>query len=263
MAEDGCDSGGAIVALRQLSCGEVLFSVDVVVLRLGEFLAHRPEDLLCVGVACRAGKSCGLAQSSELWRKLLKLWFPRASTEDPDAAMAARETRERQKIDDQEIVKQLWTNIGEGVPVDFATLYSVATSSSAGGSEMHPQDIMQLLAKHSQSFKQERCPEVTGAPLFCISPGPADAERWEALNPYQDAVSLLRKGSVDKLPISPSPAAPPIGPSESAVRELDPRAAFRLFHTGLLAENLSQDRSRKGGKGRGHGTAMRSWEYLA
>lgn len=55
-------------------------------------------------------------------------------------------------------------------------------------------------------------------------------------------------------------AAKPPGGGE--VKSLDPQAAFRLFHTGLLTESLWQERSRKSGRGPSRNVPLRSWEYL-
>jgi len=256
-------SSEVVVALRQRIDSQFVFSLDGIVLRIGDYLALKPQDLLHVGVACRAIHVSGVAQSSGLWQKMLRFWYPRASLENPAVVAQAKEDRSRREREGAEILQRLFNTLGCDSPVSFVDLCRAASLPNSGGGP-NPKELLQLLARHSDKVRQTCRNGTASTTLFCLQPEHSD-EPWEAVNPFQDADALCESADLVELRQATGMvrASAEVAQDHAPhTRELDPRAAFRLFHTGLLTENLSNDRSLKGGHGRTRGKPLRSWEYL-
>mmetsp|Transcript_43094 Transcript_43094/g.78351 ORF Transcript_43094/g.78351 Transcript_43094/m.78351 type:complete len:1437 (+) Transcript_43094:93-4403(+) len=226
-----------------------------------------PAQVAVVAALCRASRE--VADGSEVWSKLLSRWYPKATLLNPDwVAQADLEKKLEEALDNDYTLAALTRRLNPD------TAYAIGDLLGALPQQTTPKALVKFMSAHPESFRQS--PD--GA-KFCVSrkADGSDLERcksWRTVNPFS-LPPMVTGGSGVTSSSGPAPAnAPPGRPTElkkltvgeprgsnldappaegqtNVCQKLDPKVAFRLYHTGLLSQRSDQSRRGK----------LEAWEY--
>jgi len=273
--EDGVLAGDRpIVSI----CSTVLFSASEEVisdtacwLRVVTCLAT-PALVAVMAAACRASRE--VADGPAVWGKLLSRWYPKATLLNPDyVAQTDLERRLEAALENDYALAALTRRLQPDVPYDIGDLLRALPQQTT------PKALIKFMSKHGDNFKQSK-----DGRRFCISRQEGDLEickDWLTVNPFTaPPVPALTNGGAESNSKS-EPAPVPMGrPSElgskplvevdksdkkdddddgvlpstpQICQQLDPKQAFRLYHTGLLSQRSDQSKRGK----------LEAWEYYS
>lgn len=271
--EDGVLAGDRpIVSI----CNTVLFSASEEVisdtacwLRVVTCLAT-PALVAVIAAACRASRE--VADGPAVWGKLLSRWYPKATLLNPDyVAQTDLERRLEAAIDNEYSLAALTRRLQPDVPYDIGDFLRALPQQTT------PKALIKFMSKHGDSFKQSK-----DGKKFCISRQEGDLEickDWSTVNPFTSPpVPAMTDGGaesnskgeptpvhmgrpselgstplveVDKSDKKDDEMVPPSAPQ--ICQQLDPKQAFRLYHTGLLSQRSDQSKRGK----------LEAWEYYS
>lgn len=270
MVEDGILQGDRPVVSI---CSTVLFSASEEVVadtaswvRVVTCLAT-PSQVSVVACLCRSSRE--VADGPEVWSKLLARWYPKATLLNPDwVAQTELEKRLEQALENDYALAALTKRLQPDMPLDIGDLLRALPQQTT------PKALVKFMSCHPENFKQS-----PDGKMFCVSRSADDlklCKDWRTVNPFQtpplpkslDALDDVPKGPGQGTAPTPAPMGRPkelkqqqaqvaTGSSDAneAPREvcqkLDPKVAFRLYHTGLLSQSSQQ--SKRG--------TLEAWEY--
>jgi hypothetical protein len=193
-----------------------------------------------------------VADGSEVWSKLLARWYPKATLLNPDwVCQTELEKRLEQALENDYALAALTKRLEPDQPMDIGDLLRALPQQTT------PKALVKFMSAHPEHFKQS-----PDGKEFCVSRTPGDLQNckdWRTVNPFQmpplpkklsgDAPAAIGNGSAT------SPAPAPLGrpkelrkqqaetaahssgePNEQpreVCQQLDPKVAFRLYHTGV------------------------------
>mmetsp|Transcript_11841 Transcript_11841/g.22932 ORF Transcript_11841/g.22932 Transcript_11841/m.22932 type:complete len:887 (+) Transcript_11841:135-2795(+) len=257
-------------------CNTVLFSASEEVisdtacwLRVVTCLAT-PALVAVIAAACRASRE--VADGPAVWGKLLSRWYPKATLLNPDyVAQTDLERRLEAALENDYALAALTRRLQPDVPYDIGDLLRALPQQTT------PKALIKFMSKHGDNFKQSK-----DGRKFCISRQEGDLEAckdWLTVNPFTvpPVPALTAAGSETNNKGEPAPVhmgrpselgskplveadksdkqndeeAPPSVPQ--VCQQLDPKQAFRLYHTGLLSQRSDQSKRGK----------LEAWEYYS
>lgn len=260
-------------------CNTVLFSASEEVVadtacwvRVVTCLAT-PAQVAVLAAACRASRE--VADGPAVWGKLLTRWYPKATLLNPDwIAQSDLEKRLEAALENDYALAALTRRLQPDTPLDIGEMLRALPQQTT------PKALIKFMSKHTEHFRQSR-----DGKMFCVSRQEGDLEKckdWLTVNPFTapPVPRVASDGASDATGKDErqGPAPVPMGrPSELGSRpmqevkhdekkeeapappqapqicqQLDPKQAFRLYHTGLLSQRT--DHSKRG--------KLEAWEYF-
>lgn len=262
-----------IVAIRNT----VLYSVSEEVvsdlacwLRVALYLTT-PSQVSILATLCRSSRE--VADGPAVWGKLLNRWYPRATLMNPDyLAQAELEKRLEAALDNDYTLAALCRGLENDTPLDIGDLLAKLPQQST------PKALVKFMSSHSDNFKQSPDGKKFAVCLKPQEGGWRQCNDWRAVNPFQappaPQMPVQSSGSSRPETGGKAPVAAPMGrptelrenerqvaasssssapavPTPAICQQLDPKQAFRLYHTGLLSQR--SDHSKRG--------KLEAWEY--
>jgi len=264
--EDGVLAGDKpIASIRStmlFSASEEVISDTAVWLRVATGLAA-PSQVVTLATLCRASRE--VADGPDVWSKLLARWYPKASLVNPDwLARKELEKRLEAALDNDYTLAALTRRLENDTPLDIGDLLRALPQQTT------PKVLVKFMSSRPEHFKQ-----APDGKKFAVSLKPDEwrnCKDWRAVNPFTNPP--MPKGEIsgqnEGAPQGRTPVAAPMGrptalkqhekdvansapPAQSAVSEaaapavnicqqLDPKQAFRLYHTGLLTQGGEQSK---------------------
>mmetsp|Transcript_12892 Transcript_12892/g.40505 ORF Transcript_12892/g.40505 Transcript_12892/m.40505 type:complete len:963 (+) Transcript_12892:176-3064(+) len=257
-------------------CNTVLFSASEEVvadtacwLRVAMGLGT-PAQVSVLACLCRASRE--VADGPAVWSKLLTRWYPKATLLNPDwVAQSDLEKRLEAALENDYALAALTRRIQPDTPVDIGELLRALPQQTT------PKALIKFMSKHQENFRQSR-----DGKMFCISRQEGDLEKckdWLTVNPFTPPpvpkssdsgtagaekerreptpVPMGRPSELGSRPLQEAKPeekqeeAPPPPQAPQICQQLDPKQAFRLYHTGLLSQRTDQSKRGK----------LEAWEY--
>eukprot|EP00927_Polykrikos_kofoidii_P025828 TRINITY_DN2313_c0_g1_i1.p1 TRINITY_DN2313_c0_g1~~TRINITY_DN2313_c0_g1_i1.p1 ORF type:complete len:1622 (+),score=294.01 TRINITY_DN2313_c0_g1_i1:382-4866(+) len=254
-------------------CSTVLFSASEEVvndvscwLRVLAFLAT-PAQVSVLTALCRGSRE--VADGPEVWSKLMARWYPKGTLLNPDwVAQSDLEKRLEEALENDYALAALTRRLEPDTPYDIGDLLRALPQQTT------PKALMKFMSRHPDNFRQS-----PDGKKFCVSRTPNDiqaCQEWRTVNPFQaPPVTQMVSADAGRKETGPTPVpmgrptelqdqsgassgevvpSPPEGESfqpQQICQRLDPKQAFRLYHTGLLSQRADQSRRGK----------LEAWEY--
>lgn len=258
-------------------CSSILFSASEEVvadttcwLKVLTCLAT-PKQVSILTAVCRASRE--VADGPEVWSKLLNRWYPKATLLNPDwIAQADLEKRLEEALENDYAFAALTKRLSVDTPYDIGDFMGVLPQQTT------PKALMKFMSRHPNSFKQS-----PDGSKFCISRQPECADlkeckEWRTVNPFRTPPmpksggtggddtkkpagerkapmgrpkELMDQEKEEKKDENAPPSVAEQMPQVNICQRLDPKQAFRLYHTGLLSQRSDQSKRGK----------LEAWEY--
>lgn len=271
--EDGLLPGDRPVVSIQstvlFSCSEEVVADTACWVRVVTCLAT-PRQVAALAALCRASRE--VADGRVVWSRLLMRWYPKATLLNPDwVAHSDLEKRLELALDNDYALAALTRRLEADTPVDIGDLMRALPQSTT------PKALVKFMSGHPENFRQS-----ADGTSFCVCRAPDDLKNcadWKPVNPFL-APPLPRGGGAmvngagagpkDGPAPPPAPCSRPAGlrdmerseivdantaaslpAADAPCQQLDPKVAFRLYHTGLLTQRSTESK-----RGR-----LEAWEY--
>jgi len=251
--EDGVSAGDlpivSICSAALMSASQEVISDTACWLRVVTYLGT-PSLVAVIAAACRASRA--VADGPAVWGKLLSRWYPKATLLNPDyVAQSDLEKRLEAALENEYALAALTRRLEPDTPYDIQDLLRALPQQTT------PKALIKFMSKHGDNFKQS-----PDGKRFCVSRQESDlvaCKEWQTVNPFSTPVP---SGAAESNGGEGKPAAeqtgeaseqekPPAAPQ--ICQQLDPKQAFRLYHTGLVSQRSDQSKRGK----------LEAWEYYS